>query len=150
VATPEYLQQVIISGQQRAAGSQKRSTRFGIFQRPSVTSLVWASLDLITVLAAGVLALRFRVVMPRDVPTVSILPDLFNSAPRALLFYLLWFATCLVFFMRSYGLYGPIQNRSGLHEQRMTVQATLVSGCCSAGLYICCKGWRFRGPWWAC
>jgi exopolysaccharide biosynthesis polyprenyl glycosylphosphotransferase len=137
VATPEYLQQVIISGQRRAAGGQKRSTRFGIFQRPSVTSIAWASLDLITVLVAGVLALRFRVVMPRDLPTVSILPDLFNSAPRALLFYLLWFAVCLVFFMRSYGLYGPVQNRSGLHEQRMTVQATLVSGLLLCGtLYL--------------
>ena len=30
--------------------------------------------------------------------------------------------------MRSYGLYGPIQHYSGLHEQRMTIQATLTSG----------------------
>ena len=46
--------------------------------------------------------------------------------------YLLWFALCLIFFTRSYGLYGPIQNRSGLNEQRMTIQATLV-----AGLLLC-------------
>ena len=46
--------------------------------------------------------------------------------------YIGWFALCLIFFTRSYGLYGPIQNRGGLHEQRMTVQATLT-----AGLLLC-------------
>ena len=139
MATPEYLQQVIISGRRRTAGD-KSSAGGGIFGRPSVTSLVWASLDLITVLLAGILALRFRVVMPRDVRTISVLPDLFNSAPPAMLFYLIWFATCLIFFMRSYGLYGPIQHRSGLHEQRMTIQATLV-----AGLILCGTLYLWRG-----
>ncbi len=75
MATPEYLQQVIISGRRRTAGD-KSSAGGGIFGRPSVTSLVWASLDLMTVLLAGILALRFRVVMPRDVRTISALPDL--------------------------------------------------------------------------
>jgi exopolysaccharide biosynthesis polyprenyl glycosylphosphotransferase len=136
VATPEYLQQVIISGRRRAWG-EKSAGGLGIFGRPSVTSLVWASLDLVTVMLAGILALRFRVVMPRDLPTISALPDLFNSAPPAMLFYLIWFAACLIFFMRSYGLYGPIQHRSGLHEQRMTIQATLVAGLILCGtLYL--------------
>ena len=57
-----------------------------------------------------------------------------------MLFYLIWFATCLIFFMRSYGLYGPIQHRSGLHEQRMTIQATLV-----AGLILCGTLYLWRG-----
>ncbi len=140
MATPDYLQQVIISGRKRAAGDKKTANGFGASGRPSVTSLAWATLDLITVLLAGVLALRFRVVMPRDTPTIALLPDLFHSAPRALLFYLMWFTICLIFFMRSYGLYGPIQNRSGLHEQRMTVQAILV-----AGLILCGTLYLLRG-----
>ena len=46
-------------------------------------------------------------------------------------------ALALVFFTRSYGLYGPIQNRSGLHEQRMTMQATLTAGLLLCGaLYV--------------
>ncbi|WP_345945239.1 sugar transferase [Granulicella sp. dw_53] len=140
MATPDYLQQVIISGRRRSEGDRKRSQGFGLFGRPSVTSIAWASLDLLTVMLAVVLALRFRVVMPKDLPTIAILPDLFNSAPRALLFYLGWFAACLIFFMRSYGLYGPIQNRNGLHEQRMTVQATLL-----AGLILCGTLYLLRG-----
>ncbi len=57
VATPDYLQQVIISGRKRAGnGRRASSTRVGLFRRPSVTSLVWASLDLMTVAVAGVMA----------------------------------------------------------------------------------------------
>ena len=137
MATPEYLQQVIVSGRRRAAGGRKQATRFGIFQRPSVTSMAWASLDLISVMLAGVLALRFREVLPVDVHPISVLPDLFNSAPPAMIFYLLWFAVCVGFFMRSYGLYGPIQNRSGLNELRLTIQATMVAGLLLCGtLYL--------------
>jgi exopolysaccharide biosynthesis polyprenyl glycosylphosphotransferase len=138
VATPEYLQQVIISGKRRPGGEFVNSA--GASLRPSVTSLAWASLDLVTVLIVGVLALHFREVLPRDIPTISSLPHVFNSAPPAMLFYLLWFAVCLIFFMRSYGLYGPVQNRSGLHEQRMIFQATLV-----AGLILCGTLYLFRG-----
>jgi lipopolysaccharide/colanic/teichoic acid biosynthesis glycosyltransferase len=48
-----------------------------------------------------------------------------------------WYALLLVFFTRSYGLYGPVMNRSGLHEQRMTVQATLTAGLILCGtLYL--------------
>ncbi len=75
---------------------------------------------------------------PEGYATIAILPDLF-SAPSSLL-YLIWFAVCVIFFMRSYGLYGPIQHRSGLHEQRMTLQATLV-----AGLILCGTLYLVRG-----
>lgn len=138
MATPDYLQQVIISGRKTAARSrQAYSTRFGIFRRPSVTSLVWASLDLITVLIAGVVALRVHVALPAEVPPYSVVPHLFHASPHMLVFYFCWFAVCIIFFTRSYGLYGPIQNRSGLHEQRMTIQASLTSGLLLCGtLYL--------------
>ena len=76
--TPEYLQQVIISGKRRAGGRRDvvTSVAVPVFRRPSVTSLAWASLDLLTVLLAGVLALRFREVFPLDIPTISSLPNL--------------------------------------------------------------------------
>ena len=138
MATPDYLQQVIISGRKRAAKDrQTASTQGGIFRRPSVTSLVWASLDLMTVAVAGVIALRLHVALPAEVSTLNVLPYLIRSSPSMLFFYVGWFAICLAFFMRSYGLYGPIQNRSGLHEQRMAVQATLTSGLLLCGtLYM--------------
>jgi exopolysaccharide biosynthesis polyprenyl glycosylphosphotransferase len=138
MATPDYLQQVIISSSKRP-GEERRaaSIRGGVFRRPSVASSVWASLDMLTVAVAAILALRFRVDMPADVTTLHVVPHLIQSSPNMLFFYIGWFGVCLIFFTRSYGLYGPIQNRSGLHEQRMTIQAALTSGLLLCGtLYL--------------
>lgn len=141
MATPDYLQQVIVSARARAVRDGRTySTRFGLFRRPSMTSIVWASLDLVTIFVALILALRVRVVLPPEVPVLHIVPDLIEASPRTLFLYIGWFAACLIFFARSYGLYGPIQNRSGLHEQRMTVQAVLVSG-----LLLCGALYLFNG-----
>lgn len=138
MATPDYLQQVIVSGRARTATDRRTaSSRLGLFRRPSVTSLVWASLDVLTVIIASILALRIRTVLPAEVPTLYVVPHLIQSTPQMLFFYVGWFAVCLVFLTRSYGLYGPIQNRSGLHEQRMTIQAALTAGLLLCGtLYL--------------
>jgi exopolysaccharide biosynthesis polyprenyl glycosylphosphotransferase len=143
LATPDYLQQVIVSSSRRAEASRRYATQAGATERVSVTSMVWASLDFLTTVLAAVLALSCRVLLPGDVHmrTVSV-PHLylFRSVPQVLVFYIGWFAACLIFFTRSYGLYGSIENRSGLHEQRMTVQATLT-----AGLLLCGTLFLFRG-----
>jgi len=138
MATPDYLQQVIVSGKKYSgSGGRTSSAGTGLFRRPSITSSVWASLDMLTVIVAAVLALRFRVDLPPDVSTLHVLPHLIQSSPNLLFFYIGWFGICLVFFTRSYGLYGAIQHRSGLHEQRMTMQATLTSGLLLCGtLYL--------------
>src|SRR5215469_11211887 len=138
MATPDYLQQVIVSGTRRRAQTRSSySTRIGIFQRPSVTSLVWASLDIITVMLAGVVALRLHAVLPAEVPPLYVVPHLIQTSPRLITFYFFWFAVCLTFFTRSFGLYGPIHNRGGLHEQRMTIQACMTSGLLLCGtLYL--------------
>jgi exopolysaccharide biosynthesis polyprenyl glycosylphosphotransferase len=104
--------------------------------------MVWASLDLLTVMLAGLLALSFRVLAPETAHTHTLHPHmyLFHNVPEETLFYIAWFTVCLIFFTRSYGLYGPVQNRSGLHEQRMTMQATLMSG-----LLLCGTLYIFRG-----
>jgi exopolysaccharide biosynthesis polyprenyl glycosylphosphotransferase len=138
MATPDYLQQVIVSGRKNSASTRRTSIAgTGLFRRPSITSSIWASVDVLTVIAAAMLALRFRVVTPPEVSTLHVLPHLIQSSPSILSFYVAWFGICLVFFTRSYGLYGPIQHRSGLHEQRMTVQASLTSGLLLCGtLYL--------------
>ena len=137
MATPDYLQQVIVSGRKRNGAGHASAAGTGVFRRPSVTSSVWASLDMLTVALASLLALRFRVFTPADVPTLHVLPHLIRSSPEMLFLYIGWFGICLIFFTRSYGLYGPIQNRSGLHEQRMTIQATLTAGLLLCGtLYL--------------
>lgn len=137
MATPDYLQQVIVSGRKRSGDGYVSSSRKGVFRRPSVTSSVWASIDMLTVAIAALLALRFRGFTPADVPPLHVLPRLIRSTPEMLFLYIGWFGVCLIFFTRSYGLYGPIQNRSGLHEQRMTIQATLTAGLLLCGtLYL--------------
>lgn len=138
MATPDYLQQVIVSGKKYSGSSRREAVaESGWFRKPSVASSVWASVDILTVIVAAMLALRFRVMTPPEVSTLKVLPHLIESSPNLLPFYVAWFGVCLVFFTRSYGLYGPIQSRSGLHEQRMTVQAALTSGLLLCGtLYL--------------
>ena len=137
MATPDYLQQVVVSGRRHGSGRANTSRR-GVFQRPSVTSLVWASLDALTAAVAALMALRIRVRSTHHV--FSMLPQLIRNAPWQWSLYLAWFSVALVLITRSFGLYGPIQNRSGLHELRMTVQATLT-----AGLLLCGSLYLSRG-----
>jgi exopolysaccharide biosynthesis polyprenyl glycosylphosphotransferase len=132
MATPDYLEQVVISGRKRRASGGAPAVRFGLFYRPSVTSLIWAALDLLTVLVAAILALRFRVALPSDMHATSALPYLVHSAPWIMWTYIAWFGFLLVVVARSYGLYGPILTRNGLNEQRMTVQSAFT-----AGLLLC-------------
>jgi exopolysaccharide biosynthesis polyprenyl glycosylphosphotransferase len=112
-------------------------TSFALFNRPSVTGLLSASLDLISALLAGGIAMRLRNSIPfRGGPWdgVAHLPP---SSVGVFMTYILWFGLCLVFFMRTYGLYRPIQQMSGLHELRMTAHASVVAGLTLCGtLYL--------------
>ncbi len=137
MATPDYLQQVVVSGRARRAAGSRASSGMGILYRPSVTSLIWATLDLLTVILAGIVALRLRATVSPTAPELTVISYLIHMAPPVLGIYLGWFAFVLIFFSRSYGLYGPVLNRSGLHEMRMTVQATLIAGLILCGtLYL--------------
>ncbi|MGP8260401.1 MAG: sugar transferase [Acidobacteriaceae bacterium] len=137
MATPDALDHVVISGRKWTASEVTPSVRPGLFHRPSVTSLIWAMLDLATVLVATVLAMRLRVVVPSGQQLLSQPTYLLHTTSPALLLYIAWFGLLLIVFMRSYGLYEPILNRSGLNEQRMTVQATLIAGFLLCGtLYL--------------
>jgi exopolysaccharide biosynthesis polyprenyl glycosylphosphotransferase len=137
MATPDYLEQVVVSGRRRSAHAGASSHRMGLFYRPSVTSLIWAALDLMTVALAAILALRFRVSIPGDVHATSLLPFLLHSAHPILLVYVGWYGLLLIILARSYGLYGSILSRNGLNEQRLVVQATLTAGLLLCGtLYL--------------
>jgi exopolysaccharide biosynthesis polyprenyl glycosylphosphotransferase len=94
----------------------------------------------LTALIAGAIAYRIRVVMPAFMNGIKASTDLLPSSPGIQVMYILWFAICLIFFSRSYGLYAPIQNPDGLHEQRMTLQASFL-----AGLLLCGTLYLSRG-----
>ena len=138
MATPDYLQQVVVSGRRHGSG-RANSTRRGVFHQPSVTSLVWATLDALTAAVAAVMAIRLRIQTPNH-QVFSVLPAILSNAPKIWLIYLGWFSVALVLITRSYGLYGPIQNRSGLHEFRMTVQATFIAGLLLCGALFLSRG----------
>jgi len=96
---------------------------------------VWAWLDFVTALAAGVIAIYLRSKMGA-VPIFDA-----GSDPRQKLFasvvYLVLFGIYLMFCSQLYGLYPRDLNQSGLHEQRMTVQATVTAGLLLCGtLYL--------------
>jgi exopolysaccharide biosynthesis polyprenyl glycosylphosphotransferase len=133
MATQDYLQQGVVSGRPRPVSAGATGGRVGFLRRPSVTSLIWACMDFATIGLAATLALLLRAddLVGASGGTHDVLAML-PLIPRVDYLYLLWFALCLVFFARTYGLYAPIQHTSGLHEQRMTVQATLT-----AGLILC-------------
>ena len=135
MATPDYLQQVLVSGRRRRLRGVAGASS-DIFQRHSVNSLIWALLDMLTVVAAGLMAARIRSREPGS-HGAALFPHFFVVAPRVDLLYLLWFGVCLILITRSYGLYTSIQACSGVHEQRMTVQATLTAGLLLCGaLYL--------------
>lgn len=137
MATPDYLQQVIVSGRKSALRNSRAQSSPSILLRPSSTSVIWASLDLITILVAALVALRVHVSIPSQIPASTVLFHVFHVPPHTLLLYLVLYALCFILLSRSYGLYSPLQNRSGLHEQRMTVQASLTAGLILCGtLYL--------------
>ena len=90
-----------------------------------------------TVVVAGIIALRFRASVFEGSPQATALLYVLHSTAHVLALYLAWYALLLIFFSRSYGLYGSIMSFSGLHEQRMTVQATFTAGLLLCGtLYL--------------
>lgn len=136
MAAPDYLQQVIVSG--RRSGTRRATlAQHSVLQRPSVTSLVWAFLDMLTAAVAAVMAVRLRMVAPAGHQGLSMLLTIARTTPKVSVVFFLFYCVALVLITRSYGLYGSIQNRSGLHEQRMTVQATFTAGLLLCGaLYL--------------
>ena len=98
-----------------------------------------AGLDFVTAMVAGILALRIRghhVPLPRE----EYLLRLTHSAPLVSLVYLSLFGVYIIFFAHMYGLYKPPQNFSGLHEQRMTVQAVSTSALLLCGTLYLMRG----------
>jgi exopolysaccharide biosynthesis polyprenyl glycosylphosphotransferase len=135
MATPDYIEQVVISrrSQRRSRPIAREGTNVS---RPSVVSLVWVALDCMSVLVAGLIAFQIR--LPQShLADGTLIHQIAGPAPEVLFLYLLLFCFYLVVFARIYGLYRSGDTRSGMHEQRMTVQATLTAGLLLCGtLYL--------------
>jgi exopolysaccharide biosynthesis polyprenyl glycosylphosphotransferase len=136
MTTPDYLKQVVISSQSRHRPVSAERTD-SLFQRPSFSLMLSAGLDFGSALVAGFVAFRVRLDPIVQPTTHTVLRHLEATAPLMSIAYLLVFSLYLVIFARVYGLYRSADSRSGLNEQRLTVQTTLTSGLLLCGtLYL--------------
>jgi FlaA1/EpsC-like NDP-sugar epimerase len=88
-------------------------------------------------LVAGLIAFRLRLDHPVELEP-HVIEKLADASVLSLI-YLFVFIVYFILFARFYGLYRMVDNKSGLHEQRMTFQATLT-----AALLLCGTLYVFR------
>ena len=137
MTTPEYLEQAVVSnGARRRGGSARAAGR----QRPSISSVAWAGLDITSALIAGLIAFHIRL-DPQVSANQSVLFELTHAAPLNSVVMLLVFGVYLVLISRLFGLYRPSDAYSGLHEQRMTMQAVLTAGLLLCGTLYLTRGY---------
>ncbi len=107
----------------------------GFLRHPAARTTAWIICDLMIVGLAALVSVEVRLrFMASPLAPDSITTFAGRSATALAVS---WFALLLVIVSRSYGLYGPLTRCSGLHEQRMNVQAVMTSGLLLAGtLYL--------------
>jgi exopolysaccharide biosynthesis polyprenyl glycosylphosphotransferase len=135
---PEYLEQVVISNRRRRQYAKPGTRRGAAFGETPVTTVIWAVMDFLSVIVSGLIAFRIWLT-PQVDPTAGgvILRHLEETAPLPSIICLAVFAAYLVFFAQIYGVYRSSDTRSGLNEQRMTLQATLTAALMLCGtLYV--------------
>jgi exopolysaccharide biosynthesis polyprenyl glycosylphosphotransferase len=135
MTTPDYLEQVVVSGYSR---TRAQSARLGDrYAEPLLTAALWSIADLCCAIVAGLIAFRIRLNPPVSSLHGTLLIRLEMRAPLISVAYLLLFGVYLIIFTRFYGLYRSPDSRSGLSEQRLTIQATLTAGLLLCGtLYV--------------
>jgi exopolysaccharide biosynthesis polyprenyl glycosylphosphotransferase len=123
--SPDYLKQVALPNQRRPRSAA--AERHGLLERPSFAIMMGAGLDFLSAVVAGFIAFRIRLAPIVQPTTHTVLRHLEMAAPLSSIAYLLVFSFYVVLFARIYGLYRSPDGRSGLNEQRLTLQVTLTS-----------------------
>ncbi len=130
---PTLLEQVVTpNGGPHADAAAGRSQS----KRPSISVVIWAALDVLSALLAGLLAFRLRD-HSAPFPATDLFGQPVYAAPFRSLLVLLIFGIYIVLTSSVFGLYRHNDSRNGLHEQRLTGQAVLTSGLLLCGtLYL--------------
>ena len=133
----DVLEQVAIPlGARRRVAPYAQPRSRGAYGKPSISSVVWALLDVATAVLAGLIALQLRLESTADYQT-GILWNLRHASHMPSLLMLVVFGIYLVLVSRIFGLYRAGETFSGLHEQRMTIEAVLTAGLLLCGtLYL--------------
>jgi exopolysaccharide biosynthesis polyprenyl glycosylphosphotransferase len=142
MATSGLLKRIAINGQE-----ELRSQNPAVQSRPNSqgkgarVGALWILGDVVIVLAALMIAVRgwlgqglFGASSPYRTNVM------YHSHPAILLGCLGWFILSLVLVSKRHHLYGPIQMRNTLHEQRLTIQASLTAGLLLSGALYLVRG----------
>ena len=103
--------------------------------------MLWILGDVVIVLVALMIAVRGWLgegLFGADSPYRTNI--MFHSHPKILLACLGWFILSLILASKRYHLYGPMQMRNTLHEQRLTIQACLTAGLLLSGALYLVRG----------
>jgi exopolysaccharide biosynthesis polyprenyl glycosylphosphotransferase len=132
---PEYLEHVVVQNRSHVR-SNAVSRKAGLFARSGTTVSIWVMLDLLSALLGGLFALYLRLA-PTPMGPSGWPHRMVNVFPPISIGYMVLFSLFVVLFAQVYGLYRTQEVRSGLNEQRLTVQAVLTAGLLLCGtLYV--------------
>ena len=132
---PEYLEHVVVQDRSHVR-SNAVSRKAGLFARSGTTVSIWVMLDLLSALLGGLFALYLRLA-PTPMGPSGWPHRMVNVFPPISIGYMVLFSLFVVLFAQVYGLYRTQEVRSGLNEQRLTVQAVLTAGLLLCGtLYV--------------
>jgi exopolysaccharide biosynthesis polyprenyl glycosylphosphotransferase len=140
MATSEYLQRLAVSSSnEHGNASPSQSTSVGTRANRG-SAVLWITADAATVIVALAIALRvaFGVSPIAGSMILYHLTTKGHDSPAALLVgFLGWYIVTLVVISKRYHLYSPRRISSLLHEQRLSVQASLTAGLLLTGaLYL--------------
>ena len=138
MSTPEFVPRIQVAERFHDAGDRAvAEVRSNVWSHSFRVAFFWALCDAASVLVAATLAVKFYLgsfilasFMDGDSPLR--VHWTFSTSPVLTGFFLGWFILALILVSRRLHLYGPIQLRNTLHDQRLTIQA-----CCTAGLLLC-------------
>ncbi len=146
MSTPEFVHRNAMHSALPADGSPARRQALSsmVRERTSTRSfkvtLFWMVADAITVLIALAVAIRVYLGEFSGEQAVLKTDHMFTSGRTVSLFYLIWFILSLILVSRRMHLYGPIQLRNTLHDQRLTIQACFTAGLLLAGALYFARG----------
>ena len=133
---PDYLEQVVMH-RDHVHAPDTAFRQAGLFTRSGMAIAIWASLDYVSAILGGLIAFRIRLVPSYSADDGGALQQVLHVFPAISFAYLLLFSLYVVIFARVYGLYRSPEGRSGLNEQRLTMQAVLTAGLLLCGtLYL--------------
>ena len=141
MATSEFLKRLTASPEHPSAGEAPGPARYHSNISPAkslLTEALWMLGDVSIVFIALMIAIRGWLGKGfRSAGSPYHTNAMFHIHPAICLGVLAWFMFSLILVSRRYHLYGPMQMRNTLHEQRLTVQACLTAGLLLAGaLYL--------------